>query len=143
MKTKRNIGYDLEAISYYNGTSIATIEVLATCEEGEATFYLDVCNKHGKCDDYNIQDFIDDADLTEIEKWVDETTLGYLSSELQKWCIREAETGKYYSFSLFSFNDCRVVINGIESDRLCLNGKTFFSINLVGEEQIKDFLRQN
>lgn len=143
METKRNIGYDLEAISYHNGNTTTTIEVLATCEEGSKTFYLDFCNKHLKCNDDNINDFIDDADLTEIETWVDETTIGYLSSELQKWCIRKTETGKYYSFSMFTFNTVSCVVNGMESDRLCLNGKTFFSNHLVGEEQIKEFLRLN
>lgn len=143
METKRNIGYDLEAISYHNGNTTTTIEVLVTCEEGDKTFYLEFCNKYLKCNDDNIQEFINDADLTEIENWVDETTIGYLTSEVQKWCIRNSELGQYYSFSVNTFNNCMISVVGMESDRLGVIGKTFFTATLVGEEQIKEFLRLN
>jgi len=143
MKTQRNIEYDLEAIEYSNFNTTSTIKVLATCENGYKKFILEFDNKYGGINEHNIQEFLDDADLTEIENWVDETEIGWATAEIQKWCIRKSELGKYYSFSVFTFNDFSIVINCMESDRLSLTGKIISSEILSGLEQVNDFLVSN
>lgn len=143
MKTQRNIEYDLEVIEYSNFNTTSNIKVLVTCENGDKEFFLDFDNQYGDINEDNINQFIDDADLTEIENWVDETEIGFAVAEIQKWCIRKSELGKYYSFSVFTFNNFSIVINCMESSRLFVTGKTISSEILKGLDQVNDFLALN
>lgn len=140
--TKRNIAYTLEVNSFHNFNTVSTLEVTAITEEGGKDFTLTLDNSTGEINEYNVNEFLNDADLTEVEEWVDATVISYLSSELQKWCIRNAELGKYYSFYIYTFNACNAVVNGLECDRLNFNGKSFLGEQLTGVEQIKQFLNK-
>lgn len=138
--TKRGIEVDVYINSFHNFNTTTTLEVTAVVENGEKDFTLELSNQYGNCNVENIEDFFNDADTSLLEVWADAIELAFLSGELQKWCVLQAEIGKYYSFSMFTFNAVNVVINGIESDRLAINGKQFYHEQLSGVKQIKEFL---
>jgi len=140
MKTQRNIEYDLEAIEYSNFNTTSIIKVLVTCENGYKEFILEFDNKYGGIYEHNIQEFLDDADLTEIENWVDETEIGWAVGEIQKWCIRKSDSDKYYSFSVHTLNTFSIAVICLESNGLSLTGKVISSEILIGLDQVNDFL---
>lgn len=112
MKTKRNIGYDLEVISFDGKFA----ELLITCENGSTTVYQAVSSE-----DYDMHNETDDldyiiTDFTDIEKWVDATEIAFVSSEVAIICVMESTSEVYWSFDLMTLKGVKLSVYKMKVD---------------------------
>lgn len=132
LTTAKGFEYDLEVVSIFNGVRI---EVLATCENGSETFVLDFDTTHGKITDDNVNEFLDDADLSKIETWVDATESAWVVSEIQKICVQKGDL----SFSVNAFGKFAVTVLKWSLERISVVD----SINLTTLEEMNDYINGN
>lgn len=109
MKTNRGIEYDLEIIESGN----KSITVMAICEDGSKEFtfnYPYEFDRHMteavENDDF---DYLID-DYSEIEKFVDATTLQFIAGEIAKLCVNKSNNSEHWSFSISTLGAIKVTI---------------------------------
>lgn len=141
LKTSLEIAYDLEIVSFHNGSKETEVEVLATCEEGSETFTLSAPHNGEPYTEHDINDIITDLDLSTIEKWVDSTTVSFISSEVSNLCVNKSDNTQYYKFSVDTLN--LVMVSVLVFERFGRGiGKVISNYNATGEEQIKELLNK-
>lgn len=140
MKTKRNIEYDLEIVSFHNGNKTTTFEVLATVENGSETFEIEV-EHHGQP---FTQDDVNEAelDLTEVEQWADATEISWAVSAIQYYCVMKSVDNKYYAYTVYT-NDTFTISVMVFEKVVVHIGNVVESYNLKGLEQVNEFLNNN
>ena len=141
LKTSLEIVYDLEIVSFHNGSKETEVEVLVTCEEGTKEFTLSVNNYGEAYNEYDINGVIPDLDVTEIDLWVDTVTSQYICSELSKICIQKTNKNEYYSFSFGHISDITATLLVFEKNNDNI-GNVVSSFHATGEEQIKELLNK-
>ena len=109
MKTNRGIEYDLEIIESGN----KSITVMAICEDGSKEFtfnYPYEFDRHMteavENDDF---DYLID-DFSEIERFVDATTLQFIAGEIAKLCVNKSNDLEHWSFSISTLGSIKVTI---------------------------------
>lgn len=109
MKTNRGIEYDLQITEYGN----KSITFLAICEDGSKEFTFNYPYEFDRHmteaidnDDFNY--LIDD--FSEIEKFVDATTLQFIAGEVAKLCIKKSNDLEHWSFSISTLGSIKVTI---------------------------------
>lgn len=141
-KTNLGIEYDVEIIEI----GFKSIVIRATCEEGgkeftitfpyeikeDNTFYNQLLD--GDCSQ------ITKDDMTDVNAWVNEVTVSFISGKAAAMCVRKTDKKYYYAFSV------------VYSDSLSLNiyvhnkeagMRVDNSYHLIGENEIKEFLYKN
>jgi len=108
-KTTLNVAYDLELIE----TGNKSITVMAICEDGSQEFtfnYPHAFDRHMteaiENDDF---DYLID-DFSEIEKFVDATTLQFIAGEIAKLCVGKSNDLEHWSFSISTLGSIKVTI---------------------------------
>lgn len=141
LNTSLEIVYDLEIVSFHNGSKETEVELLATCEEGSETFTLSAPHNGEPYTEHDINDIITDLDLSTIEKWVDSTTVSFIASEVSNICVNKSDNTQYYKFSVDTLNLVMVSILVFERFGRGI-GKVISTYNATGEEQIKELLNK-
>lgn len=141
-KTNLGIEYDVEIIEV--GSKYIVIQ--ATCEEGVEKFIIDFPFAikdddaffsrvlDGDCSD------ITDDELSEASAWANEVTVGFIAKEVAVWCLRKSSDKYYWTFDISRFESLGVILYLIDKSN---NMKVIKSHYLYGEEEIKEFLRNN
>lgn len=109
-QTNLLISYDLDVVSFFNGNTVSTIEVIATCEDGEINHVFEFYNKHGLVTHDNIQDFLNDADFSELDKKINKLVLGEISKELAQICIDKSTNDVYCTFDVMSLGGVKASV---------------------------------
>lgn len=130
LTTTRGFEYDLEIVSINQGRLLT---VMATCENDEKLFEFDFETKFGDITDDNANEFMNDADLTEIETWVDMTESSWVVSEMQKICIRKGNV----SFDVNNIGLFLVNVSYWMGDK-CTDLKTMYTL-----QEMNDFINEN
>lgn len=140
--TKRGIEFELEIIEIHSHS----IKVLATCEEGFKDFIIDFGFSPIKSDSELYSSLCDgettpltDDDLEEVYNWVDETTIGFIASEVSKICVSKSNVSEYWSFGIYTNETVCVDIHKMK----VLQPDGFESIESFfaqGEEEIKELI---
>src|SRR5690606_35498045 len=143
LKTNLGIEYDIEIVE----VGVRNIIINVTCEEGTKEFLLSF--------DYPLKDDnefysqvinndcsqITNEDLIEAEKWVNEVTVSFISSEVSKLCVKKTNDIEYWHYSIFTLGIIRVsIFNSILSDGRIEDNKESFFAN--GEKEIKELINK-
>jgi len=108
-RTTINVAYDLELIE----TGNKSITVMAICEDGSKEFTFNYPYEFDRQmteavenDDF---DYLID-DYSEIEKFVDATTLQFIAGEIAKLCVNKSNDSEHWSFSISTLGAIKVTI---------------------------------
>lgn len=138
MKTKRNIGYDLEVISFDGKFA----ELLITCENGSTTAYHPVSSE-----DYDMHNETDDldyiiTDFTDIEKWADAREIAFVASEVARICVMKSTSEVYWSFDLMALKGIKLSVYKMKVDDGSITGGCD-GTHLYSLQEINEWILEN
>lgn len=144
MKTTRGIEFDLEVTKVDH----QSIDVLATCEEGDKVFTIDFPYPIQEDDTFYGELLEGDTsqipkeDLSEVMAWVDEVTIAFLVSEVTKLCLAKSNDNELWCFSMHTLNTILISLHCHSVEDGLLTGETLFSEFAHTEQEVKDLLNK-
>lgn len=144
LKTNLGIEYDIEIVE----VGVKNIIVNVTCEEASKEFMLTFDYPIKEDNAFYSQVINNDCtqitytDLADAINWVNETTVGYLASEIAKICVRNSVNGDQFAYSFTTLGCLLLTISKINPNQDVLSVRSCNNYHAEGETEIKELINK-
>ncbi len=140
-KTNLGIEFEVDVMAYGN----RDVEIMVMCDQDSRSFNIQLSRdiKHNN----PLYDMLESGDhswikeemLTEAMQWVNETVIGYLSSEVAKLCLRKSTKDVYWTYTFGTLNIPNLTITSMDTYAGNV-GALRDTYGAMGEHEIRELL---